>query len=86
MILGTTSAILTGACAARWFHPPAVAGVVACSVLAASAAGLVTGYAIPRLIRHWHLERWVAMVPTVMAVTDIAALCCYLVLAGAIVR
>lgn len=86
LALAGTSAVVAGAWAASWLRLPAVAGVVACSVLAASTTGLAAGYIIPRLVRRWHLERRVPMVPMALAVTDITALSCYLVLAGGLLR
>lgn len=86
LALGGASAAVAAIWAASWLRLPAMAGVIACSILAASTAGVAAGYSIPRLLRRWQLERRVAMVPTVMAVTDIAALSSYLALAGFLLR
>ena len=86
LVLAGLSAVLGGIWVASWFQIPTLAWVVGFSVLTSSVAGLAAGHSVPRLIRHWHLERRIAMVPTVMALTDVAALGCYLVLATVLLK
>jgi magnesium transporter len=87
VVLCTASVLLIVAgVALGWIRLTRVAGTVVCSILAASGAGLSVGYTIPRLMRRWHLETRVASAPVVLALTDIAALSCYLALCGVFVR
>jgi magnesium transporter len=84
--LASASALCAGIWAAGWLHLLPVAAVLSCSVLAASAAGLAAGYTIPRLVRRWNWQLKVPSGPLVLAITDVAAVTCYLALCGVFIR
>jgi magnesium transporter len=84
--LASVSALFAGIWAASWLHLFPVAAVLGCSVLAASSAGLAAGYTIPRLVRRWNWQLKVPSGPLVLAITDVAALTCYLALCGVFIR
>ena len=84
--LASSSALCAGVWAAGWLRLLPVAAVLACSVLAASAAGFAAGYTIPRLVHRWNWQLKVPSGPLVLAITDMAALTCYLALYGVFIR
>jgi magnesium transporter len=86
LVLASASSLCAGIWAAGWLHLLPFAAVLGCSVLAASAAGLAAGYTIPRLVRRWNWQLKVPSGPLVLAITDVAALSCYLALCGVFIR
>jgi Mg/Co/Ni transporter MgtE len=49
-------------------------------------ASASAGYTIPRLVRRWNWQLKVPSGPLVLAITDVAALTCYLALCGVFIR
>lgn len=83
-LLGALCGGVVGLTGVVWLRALDVAAVAAGGILCAGAAGAVFGFLGPQLIRRWRLDPKVASGPAVLAVTDIAALACYFLLAAAV--
>ena len=82
LLLGVISGAIVGLLAIAWLRTIDLAAVVAGAVLLASAVGAALGYLIPRLVHRWRLDPKIASGPAVLALTDVAALSCYLGIAA----
>jgi magnesium transporter len=82
LLLGLISGAIVGMLGSAWLHLFRLAAVVAGSLLVACAIGAALGYFVPRLIHHWKLDPKIASGPAVLALTDLAALSCYLSLSA----
>jgi magnesium transporter len=78
VLLGLISGVIVGVFSILWLGLFTVAGVVAATLLIAAAIGAGFGYFIPRLVHSLKLDPKIASGPAVLALTDVAALTCYL--------
>ena len=78
LLLGLISGAIVGLFGSAWLRLFQLAAVVAGSILAAGATGAALGYFVPKLVHRWKLDPKIASGPAVLALTDLAALSCYL--------
>jgi len=78
LLLGLISGGIVGLFGSAWLRLFQLAAVVSGSILAAGAIGAALGYSVPRLVHRWKLDPKIASGPAVLALTDLAALSCYL--------
>ena len=83
LLLGTMCGGVVALTGYAWLGLAKLALVVGLSILTAGTAGAGFGYVVPRLVRHLRLDPKIASGPAVLALTDVAALFCYLGLAAA---
>lgn len=86
LLLGTMSGAAVAIIGFAWLGLIRLAMVVGLSILSAGTVGAGFGYVVPRLVRHLRLDPKIASGPAVLALTDVAALFCYLGLAAAVLR
>lgn len=76
-IMGFAASLIVGLVAIVWMRAWDVALVIAAAITAAGAIAALLGFAIPRLVRKWKLNPFVASGPVALAITDVAALAAY---------
>ena len=84
LLLGIFSGGIVGLFGSAWLRLLTLAAVVAVSIVMAGTIGAAFGYVIPRLVHRWKLNPNIASGPAVLALTDVAALSCYLRLSAVI--
>ena len=84
LLLGGLSGAIVAAIGYGWLGLPRLAGVIAVAIVAAGMMGTLFGYSVPRLVRRLQLDPKIASGPAVLAITDVAAIACYLGLAAAV--
>jgi len=86
LLLGIISGSIVGLFGSAWLRLLTLAAVVAASIVTAGTIGAAFGYIVPRLVHRWKLDPNIASGPAVLAMTDVAALSCYLGLSAAVLR
>jgi len=86
LLLGLISGGIVGLFGSAWLRLFRLAAVVAGSILASGAIGAALGYSVPRLVHRWKLDPKIASGPAVLALTDLAALSCYLGLSAVFLK
>ncbi len=81
-IMGLAASAIVGLIAMAWMRAWDVAAIIAAGITAAGAIAALLGFAIPRLVRKWKLNPFVASGPVALAVTDVASLAAYFGLAA----
>ena len=84
LLLAGLSAAIVAAIGYGWLKLPRLAAVVAVAIVAAGTMGTLFGYTIPRVVRGLRLDPKIASGPAVLAITDVAAIACYLALAAVV--
>ena len=84
LLLGMLSGGVVAIIGFAWLGLIQLAMVVGLSILTAGTIGAGFGYVVPRVVRHLQLDPKIASGPAVLALTDVAALFCYLGLAAAV--
>ena len=84
LLLGVVSGGVVGLFGFAWLQVLTLAAVVAASIVIAGTIGAALGYIIPLLVHRWKLNPKIASGPAVLALTDLAALSCYLGLSAVV--
>ncbi len=80
-VLGLGAGALVAAAALIWIGSPTLAAVLCGSIVIGASSGTALGLALPRVVHRWQLDPKIAAGPAVLALTDIATLFAYLMLA-----
>ena len=84
LLLGIISGGIVGLFGSAWLRLLTLAAVVGASIMIAGTIGAALGYIVPRLVHRWKLNPNIASGPAVLALTDVAALSCYLGLSAVV--
>jgi magnesium transporter len=86
VLLGVASGALVALVGLAWLGHPEVAMVVGSALVIGAASGSVLGFVVPSLVHWLKLDPRIASGPSVLALTDVAALTGYLGLASMVLR